>query len=219
MALTRTDMHHEELATIMAAYQPLKERRLLYAFASRVMDIVLTVLALIVAVPLVITFAILVKLETPGPAFYRQVRVGQDGRLFTLYKLRSMVNDAEKNGAQWAIKDDPRVTRVGIIIRRSRIDELPQLISILKGDMSIVGPRPERPSFTVEFERQIPGFSRRLQAKPGLTGWAQINGGYEMTPRQKWEADMYYINNRSLLMDLTIIARTIRTVLTGEGAR
>jgi lipopolysaccharide/colanic/teichoic acid biosynthesis glycosyltransferase len=154
-----------------------------------------------------------------GQIFYTQERVGRRGKVFKVYKLRSMVSDAEKNGAQWAQRNDSRVTKVGNFIRKTRIDEVPQLFNVLKGEMSIIGPRPERPMFTLEFNEEVPGFINRLQVKPGLTGWAQVNGGYDMTPREKWEADMYYIKNRSIKMDLLIILKTIRVVLTGDGAR
>ena len=127
--------------------------------------------------------------------------------------------DAEKNGAQWADKDDCRVTKIGNFIRKTRIDELPQLFNILKGDMSLIGPRPERPRFTVEFNQEIPGFVERLQIKPGLTGWAQVNGGDDVTPEEKWELDMYYIEKRDVWMDFKILLKTVGVVLTGAGAR
>ena len=135
------------------------------------------------------------------------------------HKLRSMRTDAEKFGAQWAEKNDPRITKVGKFIRKTRIDEIPQLFNILKGDMSIIGPRPERPEFTQEFNEEIPGFINRLAVKPGLTGWAQINGGYDITPQEKLVEDIYYIENRSILLDFKIILKTVKVVLTGHGAR
>lgn len=190
-----------------------------YEIYQRIMDILLTLIGLTIGIPLMIIFGLAIKLETPGSIFYSQERVGKDGKVFRVYKLRSMVSDAEKNGAQWAQKNDCRVTRVGAFIRKTRIDEIPQLFNVLIGDMSIIGPRPERPMFTVEFNNEIPGFVRRLQVRPGLTGWAQINGGYDITPREKWELDMYYIENRSIQMDLMIILKTITVVLTGHGAR
>lgn len=127
--------------------------------------------------------------------------------------------NAEKNGAQWATKNDPRVTKVGAFIRKTRIDELPQLFNVLKGDMSLIGPRPERPMFTAQFNEEIPGFIDRLQVKPGITGWAQVNGGYDITPREKLELDRYYINNMSFWLDLKIILKTIKVCITGDGAR
>ena len=130
-----------------------------------------------------------------------------------------MRTDAEKNGPRWAAKNDPRVTRVGKFIRKTRIDELPQLINILRGDMSLIGPRPERPVFTEKFDKEIPGFKKRLLVKPGLTGWAQVNGGYEMTPAEKFELDMFYIQNQSFKMDMQILFRTVWVVVSGNGAR
>lgn len=186
---------------------------------KRVMDILLASIGLIIGIPLMIIFGIAIVIETPGGVIYSQDRVGKDGKIFKIYKLRSMVSNAEENGAQWAEKDDPRVTKVGNFIRKTRIDEIPQLFNVLKGDMSIIGPRPERPIFTEKFNQEIPGFINRLQVKPGLTGWAQVNGGYDITPKEKWELDMYYIKNRSIKLDFLIILKTIKVVLTGEGAR
>lgn len=194
------------------------KNRLWYDRIKRVMDIVLTLIGLIIAIPLMIIFGIAIKLESKGPVLYRQERVGKNGKVYTLYKLRSMYENAEENGAQWAEKDDPRVTKVGKFIRKTRIDELPQLFNILKGDMSIVGPRPERPIFTYEFNEKIPGFVNRLQVKPGLTGCAQVNGGYELTPEGKLQYDLYYIENRSIWLDIKIMLKTVRVVLTGKGA-
>lgn len=169
--------------------------------------------------PLIVILGILIKLESEGPIFFRQERVGQHGKYFYVIKLRSMKDDAEKNGAQWAERDDPKVTKVGKFIRKTRIDELPQLWNVLKGDMSLIGPRPERPMFTAQFNNQIPVFVERLIVKPGLTGWAQVNGGYDITPREKLKYDLYYINNMNLLLDLKIILLTIKVVFTGNGAR
>ena len=186
---------------------------------QRILDIVVSLVGLIVGIPLMIIFGILIKIEDKGPVTYKQERLGKYGKRFYVYKLRSMRTDAEKYGAQWADKDDPRITKVGKFIRKTRIDEIPQLFNILKGDMSLIGPRPERPSFTIEFNDEIPGFINRLAVKPGLTGWAQVNGGYDITPKEKLKADMYYIENRSFLMDMKILFKTVRVVLTGEGAR
>ena len=186
---------------------------------QRVMDIVLCLIALIIGIPLMVIFGVLIKIEDNGPAVYKQERVGKGGKCFYLYKLRSMRTDAEKFGAQWAEKDDPRITKVGKFIRKTRIDEIPQLFNILRGDMGIIGPRPERPMFTVQFDEEIPGFINRLSVKPGLTGWALVNGGYEGTPAEKLEDDLYYIKNRSFLLDMKIIFKTVGVVLTGHGAR
>jgi exopolysaccharide biosynthesis polyprenyl glycosylphosphotransferase len=191
---------------------------LIYEYTKRVFDVVLSSIGLIVAIPLMVIIGIAIKLDTKGPIFYCQERVGKNGKVYTLYKLRSMHENAEENGAQWAEEDDPRVTKVGRFIRKTRLDELPQLFNVLKGDMSLVGPRPERPVFTYQFNEQIPGFINRLQVKPGLTGWAQVNGGYELTPAEKLEYDLYYIENRSIWLDIKIILKTIKVVLTGKGA-
>jgi exopolysaccharide biosynthesis polyprenyl glycosylphosphotransferase len=190
-----------------------------YPYVKRLFDILLSLLALPIAIPIILIFAVIIKLETPGPAFFLQERVGLHGKYFKVIKLRSMGVDAEKNGAQWATKNDPRVTKVGAFIRKTRIDELPQLFNVLKGDMSLVGPRPERPMFTAQFNEEIPGFIDRLQVKPGITGWAQVNGGYDITPREKLELDRYYINNMSFVLDLKIIVKTIKVCITGDGAR
>lgn len=190
-----------------------------YPYIKRFLDILLSLLALPIAIPIILIFAVIIKLETPGPAFFLQERVGLHGKYFKVIKLRSMKVNAEKNGAQWAAKNDPRVTKVGAFIRKTRIDELPQLFNILKGDMSLIGPRPERPMFTAQFNEEIPGFIDRLQVKPGITGWAQVNGGYDITPKEKLELDRYYINNMSFWLDLKIILKTIKVCITGDGAR
>ena len=191
----------------------------LFDVYQRVLDIVLSVVGLLVGIPLIAIFGILIKLEDNGPITYKQERLGKGGKRFYIYKLRSMRTDAEKFGAQWAEKNDPRITKVGKFIRKTRIDEIPQLFNILKGDMSIIGPRPERPEFTQEFNEEIPGFINRLAVKPGLTGWAQVNGGYDITPQEKLVGDIYYIENRSILLDFKIILKTVKVVLTGHGAR
>jgi len=190
-----------------------------YYIVKRVIDIILSLVALVFATPIIAVVGAAIKLESEGPIIYKQERVGLGGKPFVIYKLRSMYIDAEKNGAQWACKDDPRVTKVGRFIRKTRIDELPQLMNILKGDMSIVGPRPERPILTYKFNEEIPGFVNRLQVKPGLTGWAQVTGGYELSPKEKLEKDMYYIENQSLWLDFKIMFKTIFIVFNGDGAR
>ncbi|HEF1898589.1 exopolysaccharide biosynthesis polyprenyl glycosylphosphotransferase [Bacillus cereus] len=191
----------------------------LYLGSKYILDVIFALLGLIILAPVILIFSLLIILESPGSPFYLQERLGINGRKFNVIKLRSMRNDAEKNGAKWAEKNDPRITKIGLFIRKTRIDELPQLFNILKGEMSLVGPRPERPMFTEKFEREIPGFKKRLEVKPGLTGWAQVNGGYEITPREKLRLDIYYINNSSLLLDFKIILKTIKVVCTGDGAR
>lgn len=197
----------------------LSEKAVRYLNIKRAMDIVLSLIGLAITLPVILLFCILISIETPGSPFYRQERVGKDGKHFKVIKLRSMRIDAEKSGAKWAQKDDPRITAVGSFIRRTRIDELPQLINVLAGDMSIVGPRPERPMFTAQFHHEIPGFKNRLIVKPGLTGLAQVNGGYDISPREKLVHDLYYIRNLTFLLDLKVMLKTIKVVLTGEGAR
>ncbi|MDA1968369.1 sugar transferase [Bacillus cereus] len=191
----------------------------LYLGSKYVLDTIFALVGLIILTPVILIFSLLIILESPGSPFYLQERLGLHGKRFNVIKLRSMRNDAEKNGAKWAEKNDPRITKIGLFIRKTRIDELPQLFNILKGEMSLVGPRPERPMFTEKFEKEIPGFKRRLEVKPGLTGWAQINGGYEITPEEKLRLDIQYINNSNLLLDLKIIVKTVKVVCTGEGAR
>lgn len=191
----------------------------LFDLYQRIMALVLSIIGLVIGLPLIAIFGILIKIEDKGPITYKQERLGKCGRRFYIYKLRSMRTDAEKFGAQWAEKDDPRITKVGKFIRKTRIDEIPQLFNILKGDMGLIGPRPERPNFTVQFNEEIPGFINRLAIKPGLTGWAQVNGGYEITPEEKLKEDIYYIKNRSILLDFKILFKTVKVVLTGDGAR
>jgi len=195
------------------------QEKALYKTFSRLLDILVSLIGLIFTLPVIIIFAFLIKIEDNGPAFYKQERLGKGEKRFWVYKLRSMRMDAEKYGIQWADKDDPRITKVGGFIRKTRIDELPQLINILNGDMKLIGPRPERPELTDEFDQDIPGFKSRLVVKPGLTGWAQVNGGYEITPEEKLQLDIYYIQNKSFSLDVKIILKTIKVVITGDGAR
>lgn len=190
-----------------------------YSYFKRLTDIVLALLGLIISFPIILLFIFLIKLESPGPAFYFQKRVGLNGKYFDIVKLRSMRIDAEKNGAQWAEKNDNRITKTGSFIRKTRIDELPQFFNILTGDMSLIGPRPERPVFTAQFNEEIPGFINRLKVKPGLTGWAQINGGYDISPEEKLKLDCFYIENMGFLLDIKILFRTIIVCVTGNGAR
>jgi len=188
---------------------------------KRLMDIVVSLLVLVVGLPLWILIAILIKIDSPGPVIYKQERVGKDGKIFTLYKFRSMFKDAEKmTGPVWATKDDPRVTRVGRILRKLHLDEIPQFINVLKGDMSLIGPRPERPVFVEKLSKEIPLYRRRLRVKPGITGWAQIKYKYDESiedVKVKLKYDLFYIENMSLRMDLKIIAYTILHVLSGKG--
>lgn len=195
-----------------------KEGRLFYQ-TKRAFDVLIAFFGLICLFPILILFCIAIKFESKGPIFYLQDRVGLNGEYFKIIKLRSMRIDAEEKGPQWAVVDDPRVTNVGLFIRRTRIDEIPQLINVLKGEMSIVGPRPERPMFTMQFNDENPEFINRLTVKPGITGWAQINGGYDLSPNEKLELDLYYIENKTIILDLFIILKTFAIVLSGNGAR
>lgn len=196
--------------------------RAISSAAKRLFDIAASLLLLVLTAPLIVVFAILVKFDSRGPAFFRQTRVGLYGQQFNLIKLRSMRTDAEANGAQFAQKDDPRVTRLGRFIRKVRIDELPQAWAVLKGEMSFVGPRPERPEFVSELEKHVPYYAERHMVKPGITGWAQINFPYGACledSRHKLEYDLYYAKNYTPFLDLLIILQTIRVVLWHEGAR
>jgi len=197
--------------------------RMLSGVFKRLFDITASLLLLLLAGPVILLTALAVKFESKGPAFYRQRRVGLYGVGFDCLKLRSMRQDAEVNGqAVWAEKDDPRITRIGRFIRKVRIDELPQCWSVLKGEMSFVGPRPERPQFVEDLEQQLPYYAERHMVKPGITGWAQINYPYGASiedSRQKLEYDLYYAKNYSPFLDLLILLQTIRVVLWPEGAR
>jgi sugar transferase (PEP-CTERM system associated) len=190
---------------------------------KRLFDVVVSALILLIFGPLILLTALLVKLESKGPAFFRQRRVGLYGQNFEILKLRSMREDAEVGGkAVWAQKDDPRVTRIGAIIRKLRIDELPQAWTVLKGEMSFVGPRPERPQFVSDLETRLPYYAERHVVKPGITGWAQINYPYGASiddARQKLEYDLYYAKNYTPFLDLLILLQTVRVVLWPEGAR
>jgi lipopolysaccharide/colanic/teichoic acid biosynthesis glycosyltransferase len=220
--MDETSCFEQELNTenvYAAAVRGHKHESPIYRIDKRLIDIIASIFGLILAIPFIIVFGILIKLDSRGPIIFKQERVGFRGKVFTIYKLRSMNNNAEKDGAVWAVKNDVRITKIGRFIRNTRIDELPQLFNILLGDMTIIGPRPERPEFTLDFDRDIPGFIHRVAVKPGLTGWAQINGGYDISPKEKLELDMHYINNRDFLMDAKILLKTFVIAFTGEGAR
>ncbi|MEW9080057.1 sugar transferase [Terrisporobacter glycolicus] len=191
----------------------------LFKIYHRILDIIISIIGLVISIPMIIVFGFLIKKEDGGPIFYKQDRLGKDGKIIFIYKLRSMRINSETNGAIWAEKNDPRITKVGKFIRKTRIDEIPQFLNILKGEMSIIGPRPERPTLTMEFNDEIPGFINRLVVKPGLTGYAQVHGGYEISPEDKIKEDLYYIKNRSVFLDLSILFKTVKVIFTGEGAR
>ncbi len=189
---------------------------------KRAFDIFWAFIGLTLSIPILAVFAIAIKLESKGPVFYKQLRVGEKGKEFVIYKLRSMRNDAEKGEPTWAQKDDPRVTKVGKLIRKSRIDEIPQMWNVLKGDMSFVGPRPERPFFVKDLNQRIPFYNQRHAVKPGITGWAQIRYPYGASFKdalEKLKYDLYYIKNFSLLFDLAILFETTRVVFLKKGAR
>jgi exopolysaccharide biosynthesis polyprenyl glycosylphosphotransferase len=204
------------LIDIMPELMPEWEKKL-----KRLLDIIASFIILIITLPVIIITAIAIKLESKGPVFFKQERSGMNGTIFRIIKFRSMYEDAEKHtGPIWSSKDDPRVTRIGKIIRRVRIDELPQLINVLKGEMSIVGPRPERPFFVEKLSEEIPYYKRRLKVRPGITGWAQVKHKYDESVEDvkiKLRYDLFYIENMSLRMDFKIIVRTIFVVLFGQG--
>jgi sugar transferase (PEP-CTERM system associated) len=190
--------------------------------ARRLVSTLTAAVGLLLFLPFFPIVMLLVRLSSPGPIFFRQTRVGLGGRNFTVYKFRTMRTDAEATGAKWATKDDPRVTRVGMFMRKTRLDEVPQLWNVLRGDMGFVGPRPERPEFVPLLSEKIPYFDLRHMIRPGLTGWAQVRYGYGATleeSREKLEYDLYYIKHMSLGLDLLIMFETIKTILRRRGAQ
>lgn len=198
-------------------------RMMVISFGKRVLDLLSASLGLIFSAPLFILLPILIKYDSEGPVFYRQERIGKKGQAFNILKFRSMRQDAElATGAVWATEDDPRVTRLGKVLRKLRLDELPQLINVLRGEMSFVGPRPERQVFIDTLEKKVPFYALRHAVKPGLTGWAQVRypyGASEEDALAKHHYDLYYVKHLSLLFDMSIIFATIRVVLMGKGAR
>ncbi len=191
-----------------------------YAFFKRIFDIVFSVIALIISVLPMLIIALFVKSTSKGCVFYSQERLGLNGKKFRIIKFRTMDIDAEKEGCRWSDgDDDPRITTVGRFLRKSRLDELPQFWCILKGEMSVIGPRPERECFYNEFEEYIHGFNQRLKVKPGLTGLAQVKGGYYLKPEEKIIYDVEYIKNKSIGMELKILFGTIKVIFKCEGAK
>jgi len=194
----------------------------LRTIVKRLFDIFCASVLILLSSPIMLVTALLIKLESSGPIFYKQERVGFNGRLFNVVKFRSMRTDAEKDGPRWATAKDDRVTRMGSIIRKIRVDELPQLFSVLNGDMSLVGPRPERPFFVDQLTREIPYYAVRQSVKPGVTGWAQVRYHYGSTledSAEKLQYDLYYVKNHSLFLDLVILFETVGVVLMAKGAR
>lgn len=194
----------------------------LYRGVKRLFDIVASLILVAGTLPILLIVPLLIRLEGGGPVFYRQERVGLNGRPFMLTKFRSMRTDAERNGPQWAQLNDARVTRIGRIIRKTRIDEIPQIINVLRGDMSFIGPRPERPVFVQELAAKIPFFNERHRVKPGISGWAQLNYPYGASiedAKEKFQYDLYYIKNYSIFLDLIVLIQTVRVVLWPHGVR
>jgi exopolysaccharide biosynthesis polyprenyl glycosylphosphotransferase len=204
------------LVDLMPQLMPEWERKL-----KRIFDIFISFIVLIISLPLDVVIGIAIKLDSPGNIFFTQERCGQDGKIFKMIKFRSMFSDAEKkSGPVWSQKDDPRVTWVGKILRKIRLDEIPQMLNVLLGEMSLVGPRPERPFFVEKFTEQIPYYKRRLKVRPGITGWAQVKHKYDESiedVKAKLRYDLFYIENMSLRMDFKILFRTIFVVLFGKG--
>lgn len=196
-------------------------RRLASLVSKRLFDVMVSAAGLVVLIPLFVLIAALIRLDSPGPVFYRQVRVGLRGRPYMIWKFRSMGQDAEKSGPRWAQANDPRISRIGWWLRKTRIDEFPQLVNVLRGDMSLVGPRPERPVFVQDLRTVIPYYDIRHTVRPGVTGWAQVKfryGASQEDSHTKLQYDLYYVKNLSLLLDLKILVHTVRVMLLGEGA-
>ncbi len=198
------------------------KRRFLASVLKRFLDLAISVFGVLVLIPILGLIGLLIKIDSPGPIFYRQLRVGLRGEPFMIWKFRSMCTEAESTGPQWAVRNDPRTSRVGRILRKTRLDEIPQLYNVLRGEMSLVGPRPERPVFVSELKIRIPYYDIRHTVRPGLTGWAQTQFRYGATAEDahtKLPYDLYYVKNLTLRLDMRILIETVRVVLLGEGAR
>lgn len=194
------------------------EKKLGYEFFRRTVDIIFSLIAIIPVTLLIAILSVIIVLDSKGSPIFTQVRVGKNGKLIKIRKLRSMGMNAEKNGQQWATDDDPRITKIGKILRKYRLDEIPQFYSVLTGNLSLIGPRPETPLLTKKFNEETPGFVTRLLVAPGLSGWAQVNGGYNVTYQEKLRLDNEYIEKRSVKMYIDIFKKTLGVVSTGEGA-
>ena len=190
-------------------------------FTKRLMDLAISLSVLVIMMPVIVVISIAIKWSSAGPAIYSQNRVGKNGKQFTMYKFRTMYNDAEANtGPTWAAENDPRVTKVGAWLRKTRLDEIPQFYNVLKGEMSLVGPRPERPFFVEEFKKEIPMYTRRLRVRPGITGWAQVKWKYDSSlddVKEKTKYDLFYVENMSLRMDFKILINTLFSMLRAKG--
>ena len=197
------------------------QRRLTSLVSKRLLDVVVSAMGLVALIPLCVLIAALIRVDSPGPVFYRQVRVGLRGQPYMIWKFRSMRQDAEKSGPRWAQANDPRISRIGWWLRKTRIDEFPQLVNVLRGEMSLVGPRPERPVFVQDLRTVIPYYDIRHTVRPGVTGWAQVKfryGASQQDSHTKLQYDLYYVKNLSFLLDLKVLAHTIRVMMLGEGA-
>lgn len=195
---------------------PLAGRRLEYDTLKRASDVVLSIIGIVVTFPIVAVAAVLIILDSEGGWLYSQQRVGQNQKTFTIYKLRTMY---VRNDEGWTERNDPRITTVGRFLRMTRIDEIPQLINVVRGEMSLIGPRPERPVYEAMIFQELCDFRERLKVKPGITGWAQVNGGYNISHSEKLELDLYYIKNKSFLLDTKILFLTFIVIFTAKGAR
>jgi sugar transferase (PEP-CTERM system associated) len=218
---TRSEVPLESLKASWLIYGKGFVQSPMRAAVKRAFDLLTSSILLILASPVMLLTMLAIRLDSPGPVIYKQERVGRGGRTFMCLKFRSMRTDAEKDGvARWAVKNDTRITRIGAFIRKTRIDELPQLFSVLRGEMSMVGPRPERPSFVAQLREQIPFYDVRHSIKPGVTGWAQVRYSYGATlddARRKHQFDLYYVKNNSLWLDFLVLIETVSVVLFREG--
>jgi exopolysaccharide biosynthesis polyprenyl glycosylphosphotransferase len=213
------EIHENSITDLIPVEEILVSGGSAFCFWKRVFDVTAALLGGLLLLPLMLLIALIIRLEVPGPVLYRQERLGLNRKPFIMYKFRSMQLDAERDGPRWAEIDDQRATKVGRFLRKARLDELPQLWNILRGDMSFVGPRPERAYFYKIFESYIPNFGKRMLVLPGLTGWAQVNGGYDLAAEEKIIYDLEYIRNRSFKMDLLCLLKTVKLVFTHQGAR